>query len=640
MKSDIMELVTTIDSLDTVNAADDSDEGPGNTESTLQTIGWNTQLSGLTLETHDSSTPGSISPSVRAATSRVRNAMTVAQVRAQEWMDARSEGVTFESIGTDKVVIFSVHVIEPPPQFQPVWFTLHERHRQCVLSQSESSQLVRAEQVLIFADVLIPDHLEGTVDIVQSICSLGVEAPPVILVPHSMAPQLREEDIEAEFDMLAEFLVNGIDEVIVGEPSGWHLAYELQCRIMQQANRADELNEKINAHRAYLRYICDVEDGIEESVWDYLRVRLRTQLPAIDDDIEPDVPPSVSGMLVGQKLGEGAFGVVCRLINPKDTNEDIGQVLKVVLKKPLTDLNGIVSLRRQLNVMKKLSSHEHSHVNIAKFFEVYHSETHILFRMEDGGPLDLYKRLVLLEKDEMPLGTSKAAAVVNQLISGLCHMHAAEVTHRDLKPENIITSENEEGIVVKISDFDTAQLTKLGTCARGVVGTFPFMAPEVVLTQVYEALPTDIWSFGVVVLETLCSLSILKKALSFPRSRRGMRHAEKKERERSLMLRIQNHFKASDNINTILEQFHRAELAELVSETARILRGVLVAPPGDRWKADKLLTASRYGHLFLPDAAVPNELRPLESEDKGVVLDESQLLENGAESSSQRSPVS
>merc|ERR1719424_100714 len=161
----------------------------------------------------------------------------------------------------------------------------------------------------------------------------------------------------------------------------------------------------------------------------------------------------------------------------------------------------------------------HAHDNIAKFYGVYQTETHILFRMEDGGPLDLYKRLVLCEESELPLGLQKAVSVVSQCIAGLTHLHMrVEMVHRDLKPENIIISETTHEIKVKLADFDTTQLAQPGTYCRGVIGTFPFMAPEVVLERKYDPFPADIWSLAVVFLEMIGRLSILKKALSLPRT--------------------------------------------------------------------------------------------------------------------------
>lgn len=526
---------------------------------------------------------------------RSRPGHTVAQVRAQDWLDFRTANVTLASFGTEKVVIYTTYDTEPPTQFRDIWHVLCHHHGNHQLSEAEQRQLVAAEVVLIFTDILDVEHAQGAMNIAQGICSLGAEAPPVVLVPHTMHPELRPvDDLEAEFSILSESLASGMDEVILGEPCGIKLAWEVRSRIMRQGSRADELNNKLNSHRNFLRYICDVEDGIEESVWDYLRVRLVTTLPPIGDDIEEEagMPVLIDGLICGQKLGEGAFGSVVKLMDPSDMSLNVGQVLKLVQKKPLTDFQGILGLKRQLKIMRQLSAEATRHENIARFFDVYHTDSYILFRIEDGGPLDLYRRLVLLERREMPMDKSKFASIIKQIAAGLAHMHlVAEVAHRDIKPENIITAETPTSIMIKISDFDTCQIVKNNSSCHGVIGTFPFMAPEVILTAYYDPLPPDMWSMGVVFLEVLCCLSILKKALSFPHRRRGMGHADKKEYERQMIERIQTFFTNDGGVVRLLEQFFRPGLNSLFAECAGVLTGVLTVDIDERWDAIRLREA-------------------------------------------------
>ena len=113
--------------------------------------------------------------------------------------------------------------------------------------------------------------------------------------------------------------------------------------------------------------------------------------------------------------------------------------------------------------MKALSSEQYSHPNITKFYQVYHSESYVLFRLEDGGGMDLFKRLVCCEQQNLPLGVHKTTGIITQVMSALSHLHLGpKVAHRDVKPENLIVAETADSVTVKLADFDAAQFVPKG----------------------------------------------------------------------------------------------------------------------------------------------------------------------------------
>ena len=87
-----------------------------------------------------------------------------------------------------------------------------------------------------------------------------------------------------------------------------------------------------------------------------------------------------------------------------------------------------------------------------------------------------------------------------QVMSGIKYLHDSGLAHRDLKLDNCVI--NSRGIV-KIIDFGSAVVyrypeSKTIHQACGVVGSDPYLAPEVISNINYESRPTDIWSAAIV----------------------------------------------------------------------------------------------------------------------------------------------
>ena len=100
----------------------------------------------------------------------------------------------------------------------------------------------------------------------------------------------------------------------------------------------------------------------------------------------------------------------------------------------------------------------------------------------------------------------QAAMVMKQIFSAVAYLHARNFVHRDLKPENILIDDSqhdEEGIFVKVIDFDTASYLNIKDQLRGSYGTIYYMAPEIFrVADGYDS-KADIWSLGVVFYEIL-----------------------------------------------------------------------------------------------------------------------------------------
>jgi len=94
--------------------------------------------------------------------------------------------------------------------------------------------------------------------------------------------------------------------------------------------------------------------------------------------------------------------------------------------------------------------------------------------------------------------------MISQVVQGLEALHDSGIVHGDIKPENIFVSRDGSAwhdTVYKIGDFGLAQDVEGIYYAQ--VGTPGYMAPEVTQAHRRYGTKADVWSAGVVLLETM-----------------------------------------------------------------------------------------------------------------------------------------
>jgi len=85
------------------------------------------------------------------------------------------------------------------------------------------------------------------------------------------------------------------------------------------------------------------------------------------------------------------------------------------------------------------------------------------------------------------------------MVLAIGHLHAKGIAHRDLKLENILV--DDQGYI-KVIDYCLAKKIPRGEKSYEFLGTFLYMAPEMVTRQGHGQ-AVDWWALGIILYETL-----------------------------------------------------------------------------------------------------------------------------------------
>lgn len=110
----------------------------------------------------------------------------------------------------------------------------------------------------------------------------------------------------------------------------------------------------------------------------------------------------------------------------------------------------------------------------------------------------------LIDEELFTMSEENIRNLVLDIMSGLQYIHKKGIMHRDLKPSNILIHKDKRA---KIGDFGIARKCKIspadGTLENGFsqnVGTYPYVAPEVINSTVYDK-KADLYSLGMILFE-------------------------------------------------------------------------------------------------------------------------------------------
>ncbi|CAJ1068073.1 serine/threonine-protein kinase ULK1-like [Xyrichtys novacula] len=194
-------------------------------------------------------------------------------------------------------------------------------------------------------------------------------------------------------------------------------------------------------------------------------------------------------------IGHGAFAVVFRGRHKEKRDWEVA--VKCINKKNLAKSQSL--LGKEIKILKELK-----HENIVRLLDYQEIGGCVYLVMEycNGGDLAEY----LHSKGTLSEDTIRT--FLQQIAQAMKILQSKGILHRDLKPQNILLCHPEgrrsspTNTCIKIADFGFARHLQTNTMAATLCGSPMYMAPEVIMSQTYDA-KADLWSIGTIVYQCL-----------------------------------------------------------------------------------------------------------------------------------------
>lgn len=192
-------------------------------------------------------------------------------------------------------------------------------------------------------------------------------------------------------------------------------------------------------------------------------------------------------------VGQGAFATVKKAVE-RSTGKTFAA--KIISKrKVMGNMDGVT---RELEVLRKLN-----HPRIVRLKGFYEDDEFYYLLMEFVSGGDLMDFVAA----HGSVGEDAGREITRQVLEGVKYIHSKGISHRDLKPDNILI-EQDDPVLVKITDFGLAKVQGNGTFMKTFCGTLAYVAPEVIAGKAgaeenekrneYSSL-VDMWSMGCLV---------------------------------------------------------------------------------------------------------------------------------------------
>lgn len=212
---------------------------------------------------------------------------------------------------------------------------------------------------------------------------------------------------------------------------------------------------------------------------------------------------ATKGFSRNEFLGRGGFGEVFKGTLPRSR-----ELREVAVKRVSHD--GEQGMKQFVAEIVSMRSLKHrSLVPLLGYCRRKH-ELLLVSEYMPNGSLDHY--LFNLERSALPWW--RRLAILKDIASALSYLHTEAdqvVIHRDIKASNVMLDAEFNG---RLGDFGMSRLYDRGTdpSTTAAVGTVGYMAPE--LTTMGASTATDVYAFGVFLLEVTCGRRPVEPSLS------------------------------------------------------------------------------------------------------------------------------
>jgi len=217
------------------------------------------------------------------------------------------------------------------------------------------------------------------------------------------------------------------------------------------------------------------------------RIRPRGSAMVRKSPFEPG--QRIGNYILVEKIGQGAFAEVWKASH----HERPGSVVAIkIATSP--------EFRRQLSRESRLPDIGHPNVVRILDADTGADPPYIVMPYYPGGSL-----ADLIQRHPHGLPEERVEQILGDILAGLSAAHASGIIHRDIKPSNILLDADGRAL---LADFGLSrheyiwQSVSLERERAAVVGTFPYMAPEVRDSGASTA-ASDVYSVGVVLFEML-----------------------------------------------------------------------------------------------------------------------------------------
>lgn len=197
--------------------------------------------------------------------------------------------------------------------------------------------------------------------------------------------------------------------------------------------------------------------------------------------------PIGGGYRLVQRLGTGNFGQVWKAEAPGGKPVAV-KILNWHLDHPAT--------QRELQSLELIKKLNHPYLLDIHGYYVLEEALVIVMRLADGN---LKERLVKCKADgERGIPPAELLRCFTETAEVLDYLHGQGIQHRDIKPENLLLCQGH----VALGDLGLARLLEGQQVQASVLGTPPYMAPEVWRSQVHNN--SDQYSLAITYLELRC----------------------------------------------------------------------------------------------------------------------------------------